>query len=56
MEKYYWFVDDETDEEFAVCSNNKPDAIEIAKAYFDSPRCYGEVDEEEVERSGVDVY
>jgi len=52
----YEFNDRVTGEDFLVEANTKEEAIEIAKQYFDEPKCFGTVTEEEAEMLGWDTY
>jgi len=54
--KTWEFEDKVTGEPFFVESNTKEEAIQIAKNYFEKPKCYGEVSEYEAEMMGYDTY
>ena len=52
----YWFVDDETGEEFFVQTNDINEAKEIARTYFEKPILYDVVSDEVAEMWGFDTY
>lgn len=57
MKERYWFFNDiGSGEEFYVLSETKEQAIEEALKYFDCPKCYGYDSEVEAEMSGLDIY
>jgi hypothetical protein len=53
---YYYFWDEVTGEEFYVMEYTEEKAMEIAKEYFEDPRCDGVVEDWIAEMSGYDVY
>ena len=54
--KHYFFVDDESGEEFLVGAADKKEAFDIARVYFGEPRFVCRVSEFEAENSGLDEY
>ena len=54
--KNFYFVDNETGEDFIVVADTKHDAIHIASAYFEEPQFLREISEYEAEMIGVDTY
>ena len=54
--KTYDFHDDLTGEDFFVEAETKEEAIEKANEYFETPVCYGEIDDAEAEMLGYDTY
>ena len=54
--KTYWFIDEETGEEFFVETTNVYLAKAIAKKYFDAPKMIGRVTYSEAEIMGLDTY
>lgn len=54
--KTYWFIDDETGEDFLVEATNVYLAKTIAKKYFDAPKMIGRVTYDEAEIMGLDTY
>jgi hypothetical protein len=53
---YYYFWDEVTGEEFYVIEYTEEKAMEIAKEYFEDPKCDGVVEDWIAEMSGYDVY
>lgn len=54
--KNFYFVDDETGEDFIVVADTLRDAIHIATTYFEEPQFLREISEYEAEMIGVDTY
>lgn len=54
--KNFYFVDNETGEDFIVVADTLRDAIHIASAYFEEPQFLREISEYEAEMIGVDTY
>lgn len=54
--KTWEFTDKESGEDFFVEATDETSAYEIARKYFDKPKCYGEVSEEYAEMMGYDTY
>ena len=54
--KNFYFVDNETGEDFIVQAHNYHDAVKIASTYFEEPSLLREIDDEEAEWLGVDTY
>ena len=54
--KNFYFVDNETGEDFIVVADTLHDAIHIASAYFEEPQFLREISEYEAEMIGVDTY
>lgn len=54
--KNFYFVDNETGEDFIVVADTKHDAIHIASVYFEEPQFLREISEYEAEMIGVDTY
>ena len=54
--KNFYFVDNETGEDFIVVADTQHDAIHIASAYFEKPQFLREIDDTEAEWLGVDTY
>ena len=54
--KNFYFVDDETGEDFIVVADTLRDAIHIASTYFEEPQFLREISEYEAEMIGVDTY
>lgn len=52
----WYFVDNNTGEEFFVETETKEEAIKIAKQYFKSPRCSAKYTPSEAEWYGLDTY
>lgn len=52
----YEFNDRATGEDFLVEAESAKEANEIAKQYFDMPKCFGTVTEEEAKMLGWDTY
>jgi hypothetical protein len=52
----YEFNDRVTGEDFLVEAQCEADALETAQRYFDEPKCFGAVTEEEAEMLGWDTY
>jgi hypothetical protein len=52
----YLFRDENTGEDFLVYAQNKEQAIEIAKEYFEAPAFDSEVSDFEAEMMGLDTY
>ena len=52
----YEFNDRVTGEDFLVEAQCEADALETAQRYFDEPKCFGTVTEEEAEILGWDTY
>ena len=50
------FNDRATGEDFLVEARSEADAIETAQSYFDEPKCFGVISEEEAEMLGWDTY
>lgn len=54
--KNFYFVDNETGEDFIVVADVLRDAIHIASTYFEEPQFLREIDDAEAEWLGVDTY
>lgn len=54
--KNFYFVDNETGEDFIVEANTLRDAIHIASTYFEEPQFLREISDYEAEMIGVDTY
>ena len=54
--KTYWFIDEETGEEFFTEATNVYLAKTIAKKYFSEPKMIGRVTRREAEEMGYDTY
>lgn len=54
--KTWEFTDKESGEDFFVEATDETSAYEIARKYFNKPKCYGEVSEEYAEMMGYDTY
>lgn len=54
--KNFYFVDNETGEDFIVEADTKHDAIHIAHVYFEEPQLLREISDYEAEMIGVDTY
>lgn len=52
----FYFIDMETGEEFFVESENKNNAITVAKEFFARPKLHGTVSLEWAEMMGFDTY
>lgn len=52
----FYFIDEETGEEFLVETTDKKQAIKMAHEYFAGPRFIREISEYEAEMSGLDTY
>lgn len=57
MTKTYWFLDDESGEDFLVEAKTKSEATKIAKTYFLKPMLIeSDLTEEQAEYLGFDTY
>lgn len=57
MTKTYWFLDDESGEDFLVEANTKSEATKIAKVYFMKPILIeSDLTYEQAEYLGFDTY
>lgn len=54
--KNFYFVDNETGEDFIVEANTLRDAIHTASTYFEEPQFLREISDYEAEMIGVDTY
>ena len=54
--KNFYFIDNETGEDFIVEADTLRDAIHIASTYFEEPQFLREISEYEAEMIGVDTY
>lgn len=54
--KNFYFVDNETGEDFIVVTDTLRDAIHIASTYFEEPQFLREISDYEAEMIGVDTY
>jgi hypothetical protein len=54
--KNFYFIDNETGEDFIVEANDYHEAVNIASRYFDTPCFEREISDYEAEMLGVDTY
>lgn len=54
--KNFYFIDNETGEDFIVEANDYHEAVNIASRYFDTPCFEREISNYEAEMLGVDTY
>lgn len=54
--KNFYFIDNETSEDFIVEANDYHEAVNIASRYFDTPCFEREISDYEAEMLGVDTY
>ena len=52
----FYFIDEETGEEFLIETTDKKKAIKMAHEYFEDPKFISEISEYEAEMSGLDTY